>query len=757
MEREETLVQAVEAIVHPLETPAPVAADERYLDLRQEVGKLSALAGEAVDWRRVVQLGTTLLSEVGKDLLVASYTALALHELHGAGGLAAGLGAITQLLRTQAAGLSPARANARASALEWLLERLKATLGGRTPTAADATPLQAVERALVDLQGACRELLGDRSPGFRSILDVVQSLLLTLPAAAEGSTAPGIAEAPVESTTEAALSSTPDAGATEDNEATNLAEACARWLAPIDPEIPCGADPRGLPIYSELREEIAKASALAADVRTDWPKAWRLADQILREHAKDLQVAAWLALASSHRDGVAGLILGLAAVADLVDAFWPDVHPRRPRPRKDTAAWLVTQAQAILTNTAIESLRPAHLADLEAVSGRLGAVLRERLGDDAPGMRPLRECITQLRADLEARAAAAPVQENAPATPGAPSTSATATPASVIPEPTPPRSTTSAPLTVATTVAAPADIAALDTFLTSTGQALASTARALREAQPADPRAYRLLRAGLWLHLQSAPPSRADGNTGVNGLSERDREQLTELHDGGKWLGLLTRCENLLVNHRLALDLHRLSAAALTGLGTEYAAARLALQAELRALLTRLPALTELRSSDGLPFADPQTQRWIAVEILPRGGAPSGANAEAEEDDDDSFWTDLRERLRQDDRATALAEVQTRLNAASSERRRFLGQLRLAEACDDAGDTRLAAALFTALAETARERGLDRWDPALALRYLGGLARTRHRCGDPVGAREALGRLGQVHAPSAVDLLRELV
>jgi type VI secretion system protein VasJ len=298
-----------------------------------------------------------------------------------------------------------------------------------------------------------------------------------------------------------------------------------------------------------------------------------------------------------------------------------------------------------------------------------------------------------------------------------------------------------------------ADTADLDKFLGATGEALEQAARTLREVAPADPRAYRLLRTGLWLHLVGTPPLRPDGNTGLPGLELRDHAALAELAAASRWAGLLARSENLLPTRRLALDLQRYSAVALAGLGPEYAAAGDAIRVELRALLARLPGLAALRDRDGQPLADADTQRWLAAEVLPRATASAGPSAGS--DTDAAFWTDLRPRLRGETRSEALADAQRHIDAGHGQQQRLRRRLALASLCDDV-DPPLATHLFTALADDLERRDLDAWDPSLGVEVLAGLARAQHRARDVPAMRRAFHRLARLDASAAARLLTEL-
>ncbi|MFP3999310.1 MAG: type VI secretion system ImpA family N-terminal domain-containing protein, partial [Desulfobacterales bacterium] len=68
----------------PISENAPAGEDITYLpefeELQNEIDKLTVVTAGAgqVDWNRVVELGTMLLSEKSKNLLVTAYMAEAL-------------------------------------------------------------------------------------------------------------------------------------------------------------------------------------------------------------------------------------------------------------------------------------------------------------------------------------------------------------------------------------------------------------------------------------------------------------------------------------------------------------------------------------------------------------------------------------------------------------------------------------------------------------------------------------------------------
>lgn len=771
-------------------TPAAgtAANDPRYQEIRLELDKQNSPSGIAVDWRTVAKLGAELTREVGKDLNILAFLALARAQLRDLPGLVETLRALASIILAPPPGLTPLKPTARASALEYLLTRLRAELPALPTTPAAAPHIHALHDVLRELGVNSREALGDLCPGFSSTQRVLETLRADLPEPPTDQTPAPESPPEPEPTATLPIAAPP---ITEqppaDSPATPAWHAeLAQYLTPLTGD-PGGTDPASAPAFDDARTEILKLGALSSQA-VDWACVEARTTTLLRDHSRDLRVAAWFTLARFHRGGLHGLATGLHLYAAILEQF--DVHPRKPKVRRDTSDWFIRQAAAALTSVQPAELREPPLRELEAAQLHLAAALQLRLDPDVPSLRPLRDALARVLADLPPPPIKPPVPTDSsvhnpdPATPPTPKTDTSSpelalqnpptpdTPGTERPNPTKPDPLSARPNPpkpdplspgpnrprpellgeLPAPPAAPADLTRLDNFLDTTGDALQSTARALRELSPTDPRAYRLLRIGVWLG-RSAPTPRPDGTTAIPGLGDRDREQLAELHQHARWPGLLTRCEDLLARHCFALDLQRLAAAALTGLGHDYAPAALALRAELRALLTCFPTLPELRTSDGLPLADPATQRWLADEVLPRG-APAGlvtiaASATAVPTIDPTFWAELPARLTGPERHAALAEAQTRIDTCPSGQLRFTWRLALADACERAGAVPLATLLLTGLTQELEHNDLARWDPPLAAQCLAAAARNHRQRGAETEAHAALTRLARLDPAAA--------
>jgi type VI secretion system protein ImpA len=117
--------------------------------------------------------------------------------------------------------------------------------------------------------------------------------------------------------------------------------------APIDPDHPCGTDPRddsGFDSpYQQLRD--AREEAMGVERGDKSPQAdagpggftsdtakWRvvvaLATDILQTSAKDLEVCALLVEGLARTDGPAGIRDGFIVARRLIDNYWEELHPR---------------------------------------------------------------------------------------------------------------------------------------------------------------------------------------------------------------------------------------------------------------------------------------------------------------------------------------------------------------------------------------------------------------------------------------------
>jgi type VI secretion system protein VasJ len=149
-----------------------------------------------VDWRRVVELATALLSSKSKDLTVATYLCAGLLDVEGYGGLAAGLEVIADLHETFGDTMFPSRPRGRTNALEWLKERLEAGMERQLARQPDGEAVAAAVTHLGRLDALAAERYGDAAPALGPVRRSLEGMAKEIAATAEKKEAPAAATAP---------------------------------------------------------------------------------------------------------------------------------------------------------------------------------------------------------------------------------------------------------------------------------------------------------------------------------------------------------------------------------------------------------------------------------------------------------------------------------------------------------------------------------------------------------------------------------
>ncbi|HEY6099025.1 MAG TPA: type VI secretion system protein TssA, partial [Anaeromyxobacter sp.] len=486
------------------------------------------------------------------------------------------------------------------------------------------------------------------------------------------------------------------------------------WLAPIAGASPAGATARFDPEYQSLADEVGKLD-MPAGGEVNWKKVVSGAGTMLQKKSKDLVMAAYLSHALHVTQGLGGLVTGLVLLSETMERYWDTMYPeaKRPRGRANALQWFVEK-----TTNALASASPGSAEDMEglaAATRHLSQLAREKLGEMCPAFGPMMDPVERLKA-------AATPPEPSPADQPAPAAPSPAqAPAPAAPEPA-----FAAP-------AAPAAAAEAVDFLRNVGSSLSGVAAMLRQADASDPRAYRILRIGLWLHMAGAPPA-TGGKTQIPAPPEGLRNQLATIAQNQRWPALLEETEAAASQHRFWIDLHRMSWQALSAMGATHERARDAVVSEVRSLLGRMPQLPTLSFGDGTPLADPQTRSWIDEQVLVgSGSAPARGGAAADEA--------AAEKLAEAKKLLAATQVPEALGLLRDEaakrngRKRFLVTADAARLCAGAGLTAIAKSLYEDLDREARAHHLEEWEPELAAECLKGLlASARALAKDPRGS-----------------------
>lgn len=738
-------------------TGADPRYDERYEALKAEVGKLDSPSGSPVDWATVEASSTFVLESMSKDLLAAAYLGAARLRARGVEGCADGLELLDGLLERFGDEVFPSRGRARANAISWFVEfaaREVAALGATPVDPGAATRARTATQALAD-RAAAR--LGDEAPSVANLRDSLGRVVtgdgaaaapaptpvearppeaaavpaLPAPTAPESPVEPS---APVPHATDAIEPSTPSADATPSVEAAvaepepprrrTVEDVAAEFLEPIPGPSAAGPDAKYDPDYEWIVREMAKVDGVGS--RPDYERVLALGSEVLRSKTKDLLIASYVGAAAFELRGLEGVALALALPAALLTRFADELHPVGPRLRRraNALSFLYEQIARRITELPLAHTDAACVFDFETLAKEHFRIVGGAFESDGPATRPLLEAITRVAMSVPEPPAAAPPPPPTPAAAPAPAPAPVASAPAPDAAPTTPAPTASAPAASVALPEAPAalaDVADLVPFLAKTGQSLVTTAAALRTVDVADPRAVRLLRIGLYLHLEAPPPHGPDGKTSVPPPPDNLFERLTKMAQHEKWAAILEETEASLGQFRFCLDLHRYSFVALRGLGN--AAATTALVGSLRPALERMPAWVNLQFGNGRAFADADTKRFLKNDVL-ASRAAKGANGGGSNEP-----AALIEARAAFDEALAGPELELALDAAEAlvaaapdDGSRFRARLHVASSLADAGHTKVARALQQALDDEVRTRGIESWQPDLALTHLEAMA-----------------------------------
>lgn len=108
-----------------------------------------------------------------------------------------------------------------------------------------------------------------------------------------------------------------------------------------------GQDPRGLPEFSAMREEINKASH-PAQLEMNWMLVESLALTIFKSNGVDLHTASYYTLARTRTQGLAGFCEGVELLAAMIGREWDKFWPQGGAARTEMLDWFNARTGNIL-------------------------------------------------------------------------------------------------------------------------------------------------------------------------------------------------------------------------------------------------------------------------------------------------------------------------------------------------------------------------------------------------------------------------
>lgn len=155
-----------------------------------------------------------------------------------------------------------------------------------------------------------------------------------------------------------------------------------------------GGDPRGFSEFVALRQELAKMNHPACpDV--DWGKVEQWCLRLFEQNGADLQTAVAFALARSQRQGLEGMVQGVALI-DALCCQWAACWPPMASVRLDLLAWLFVQWQSLLRSRAPGAQAFSALLQLDSELARLQQRLEQQLQPPVVALHALRQQLESL-------------------------------------------------------------------------------------------------------------------------------------------------------------------------------------------------------------------------------------------------------------------------------------------------------------------------------------------------------------------------
>jgi type VI secretion system protein VasJ len=510
---------------------------------------------------------------------------------------------------------------------------------------------------------------------------------------------------------------------------SDLAAVAALGTTPIAGENPAGVSARYEPEFEKMAAEIAKLESVEGRSSIKWDAVVECSIALLGGKTKDLLVCSYMTLGLLQEDGYAGLAAGFIAYKDILNTFWETLFPEKARLR---ARGQAIQWMADRVTPALQERSSASKSDREALTAAVAALTEivtlvgQKFEEGGPGLQ-------ELQSVVQDKLYSVPADEPPPSSEPAPQEQSSDSSSSSSDAPPPPP--------------AQKEIDSPDSAreaLTEMKERRIKVAAVLREANPADPLPYRLLRSVVWEDLTDAPAAK-DGVTEQSGGDAGFAGQMEEKLEKGEYASVISECESKLVSDRLWLDTNFFLHRAMEGLGKPYAAARRAVAAEVVRVVRGCPALLEIKFSDGTPMAGEPAKLWILHELsaLPaKAAGPAGALETAQ--------AEARKLVARKNFPEAAALLQKELRSAANRRDRFLGRLYLAKLCAEAGRLDLALPQLEGLDEEGRKFALEEWEPSLAAEIARELWRCHKASATPEKAAEFYGRLCRLDLGAAL-------
>ncbi|MBL4829767.1 MAG: type VI secretion system protein TssA [Aliivibrio sp.] len=235
-----------------------------------------------------------------------------------------------------------------------------------------------------------------------------------------------------------------------------------------------------------------------------------------------------------------------------------------------------------------------------------------------------------------------------------------------------------------------------------------------------DTRAYKLNRSLTWLNISQAPEGNSEGVTPLKPVPITKIQQYQTLLSEKKYAELLVHIENSLSKSPFWLDGHYISWQCSDHLNKNEAASILC--HELSLLLQQSPELLELCFDDGSPFANSDTQSWIAIHATLNSMTEKDVIEEKSDFSLINEWESELEKsknlLKTNTLSSSIQPLISGYKQASSGRERFFWKFSQIRLLIQARKFDLASTILNELDSQYSRNVLSAWDPELQERLL---------------------------------------
>ncbi|CAM2067559.1 type VI secretion system protein TssA [Sulfidibacter corallicola] len=475
-------------------------------------------------------------------------------------------------------------------------------------------------------------------------------------------------------------------------------------LQPISDAEPCGEDPKYEDDYSEIKEEVAKMSALGTG-SPDWDKVEENTLKLLKSTAKEINLLAYLGVAWTIKHQLAGYIVGAEIAAETLLKFWDDMYPsaRKERIRARAVDWF--QARLLERFDSCKSTDRELLQRGIDATKKLKDAIYEKFQDPPVNFRKLRNQLEEWLAQApepKPEPPPAPKEEpkkEEPARAAAPAPAAApAAPAAAAPTPKP--AAAKGPPVAAPTVG---DDASLDEVYKALGQ----IALNVQKAEPTLVHGFQIRRIAAW-SSPKVPNHNATRETMIRPPDANAVKSMETMYSASNWAGILPRCEAFTSAFPYWLDLQFWATEAAAGMGHDAVVS--VIKEETRRLLDKCPELVDIKFQRGMPFASPVTKDW--VEKLMKEGAGGGGG---EEDPAAILRGDLR-KIGKDAFGEGMRFGQAAIAEAKDLRTALRMRVEVAGYCLEADQPAWADALLRGLTTEVERYRLNEFEPSVAAR-----------------------------------------